>query len=293
LSVPSFDAVTARKSLASRILAIAPLGLLLFAALAISPATAGDPAALFATSTRASPLAVDHSAWNAFLVKYVRPQAGGASRFDYKAVEAADRETLRHYISRLEQVDPATLDRPEQIALLANLYNAKTIDIVLDHYPVASIKDISLGGGLLASITGGPWKQKVTKLKGEVLSLDDIEHGILRPVFHDPRVHYALNCASIGCPNLRTEAFTGAKLDAQLDAAARDFINDPRGVNASEDALRVSSIYSWFQEDFGGDDAGVIVHLKKFAAQGLAQRLDRAKQIDGDDYDWKLNDVSH
>jgi hypothetical protein len=251
-----------------------------------------EPAALFASPATDSQKAVDHSVWDSLLAKYVRPQAAGASRFDYKAIDAADRERLKRYVSSLEQVDPATLDRTEQIALLANLYNAKTIDIVLDHYPVASIKDISLGGGLLASITGGPWKQKVTKLKGEELSLDDIEHGILRPVFRDPRVHYALNCASLGCPNLRPEAFTGAKLETQLDAAARDFINDPRGVNASADALRVSSIYSWFQEDFGGDAPGVIAHLKKFASASLIQRLDRAKRIDGYDYDWKLNDVS-
>lgn len=268
------------------------MGMLLLSALLIAPAMAGDPAALFASSTRGSTKTVDHSAWTQLLAKYVRPRPHGASRFDYKAVDAADRERLRLYISALEQVNPATLDRPEQVALLANLYNAKTIDIVLEHYPVASIKDISLGGGLLASITGGPWKQKVTKLRGEALSLDDLEHGILRPVFQDPRVHYALNCASLGCPSLPTEAFTGAKLEAQLDTAARDFINDPRGVNASEEALRVSSIYSWFQDDFGGDEAGVIDHLKRFAAPDLAERLNRAKRIDGYDYDWNLNDVS-
>ena len=276
---------------ALRSLATASACALFAGLLTISPAGA-EPAALFASPAADSQEAVDHSVWDSLLAKYVRPQAAGASRFDYKGVDAADRERLRHYISTLEQVDPAALNRSEQIALLVNLYNAKTIDIVLDHYPVASIKDISLGGGLLASITGGPWKQKVTKLKGEDLSLDDIEHGILRPVFRDPRVHYALNCASLGCPNLRTEAFTGAKIEAQLDAAARDFINDPRGVDASEGTLRVSSIYSWFQEDFGGDDAGVIAHLKKFALPSLAQRLDRAKRIDGYDYDWKLNDVS-
>lgn len=253
---------------------------------------AGDPAALFASSAKGSTETIDHSAWTELLTKYVRPQALGASRFDYKAVDQADRDRLRRYIAGLEQVDPATLDRAGQIALLANLYNAKTIDIVLEHYPVASIKDISLGGGLLAAITGGPWKQKVTKLRGEALSLDDLEHGILRPVFRDPRVHYALNCASLGCPSLPTEAFTGAKLQSQLDTAARAFINDPRGVNASADTLRVSSIYSWFQEDFGGNEAGVLKHLKLFASPSLAERLSHAQRIDGYAYDWNLNDVS-
>ena len=283
---------TKTTALNSATAAILSTALLFWSGLTISPAMAGDPAALFATSASGSPKSIDHSAWTELLGKYVRPQAHGASRFDYKALDQADRDRLRRYISGLEQADPATLDRSEQIALLANLYNAKTIDIVIEHYPVASIKDISLGGGLLASITGGPWKQKVTKLHGEALSLDDLEHGILRPVFRDPRVHYALNCASLGCPNLPTEAFTGAKLESQLDAAARTFINDPRGVNASKDTLRVSSIYSWFQEDFGGDEAGVIKHLKLYAASSLAERLNRAKRIDGYDYDWNLNDVS-
>jgi hypothetical protein len=255
---------------------------------------AGGPADLFASPAQpGTSKPVDHSAWSAILSKYVRPQPKGASRFDYKAVDAADRARLREYISKLEQVDPATLDRGEQIAFLANLYNAKTVEIVLDHYPVASIKDISLGGGLVALVSGGPWKQKTTKLKGEALSLDDIEHGILRPVFHDPRVHYALNCASLGCPNLRTEAFTGDQLETQLNTAAREFINDPRGVDAADGALRASSIYSWFKEDFGGDDAGVLTHFKRFADPPLARKLEHAKRIDGYDYDWKLNDVSH
>jgi len=289
-----FSASATKAAKASRLApaAIVCAAILLLSHLIGSPAMAGDPAALFVTAAQGSPKTIDHSAWTELLAKYVRPREQGASRFDYRSVDQADRDRLRQYISNLEQTDPATLDRPEQIAFLANLYNAKTIEIVLDHYPVASIKDISLGGGLLASITGGPWKQTVVKLRGEALSLDDLEHGILRPVFRDPRVHYALNCASLGCPSLATEAFTGAKLEYQLDAAARAFINDPRGVNASANTLRVSSIYSWFQDDFGGDGAGVIRHLKLFASPALSERLDHFKRIDGYDYDWNLNDVS-
>lgn len=267
-------------------------GALFAAFLFISAARAADPAELFAAASPSSQTAVDHSVWDAILAKYVHPQSNGASRFDYKAVEPADRARLRAYIGALERVDPTTLNRNEQFALLANLYNAKTVDIVLDHYPVASIKDISLGGGIVAAVTGGPWKQRVTRIGNVELSLDDIEHGILRRVFHDPRVHYALNCASLGCPNLETEAFTGAKLETQLDAAARAFINDLRGVNATAGSLRISSIYSWFQEDFGGTEAGVIAHLKKFASPALAQRLEHAKRIDGYEYNWQLNDVS-
>ncbi|WP_197077557.1 DUF547 domain-containing protein [Hyphomicrobium sp. 99] len=253
-------------------------------------ARAEGPAELFANAATGSQVVVDHSVWDGILGKYVK-RRGNTTSFDYKSVLPEDRQRLKHYISQLEGVDPATLDRPEQFALLANLYNAKTIDIVLDHYPVASIKNISLGGGLVATFTGGPWKKKVTKLRGVELSLDDIEHGILRPVFHDPRVHYALNCASIGCPNLQTEGFTGAKLETQLDAAAREFINDSHGVDASEKALRVSEIYKWFKEDFGGDDKGVITHLRAYASEPLSKRLNHFESIDGFFYNWKLNDV--
>ncbi len=267
-------------------------GLLCIAFTSAGPqARAEGPADLFSRAADSSRVAVDNSAWNDILGKYVK-RHGSTTSFDYKAVLPEDRQRLKRYISQLETVDPATLNRAEQFALLANLYNSKTVDIILDHYPVASIKNISLGGGLVATFTGGPWKKKVTKLRGVDLSLDDIEHGILRPVFHDPRVHYALNCASIGCPNLQAEGFEGAKLEAQLDAAAREFINDAHGVDASEQALRVSEIYRWFKEDFGGNDNGVITHLRTYASEPLAKRLSRSKSIDGFFYDWKLNDVA-
>jgi hypothetical protein len=200
--------------------------------------------------------------WDALLKGYVKPDSDGLNRVDYAGFKKAGHAQLKQYIRQLETVDPQALDRSEQFALLANLYNAKTIDIVLDKYPVRSIKEISLGGGLLAAVTGGPWKAKAVTLRGVELSLDDIEHGILRQVFKDPRVHYAVNCASIGCPNLQAEAFTGAKLNAQLDAGARAYVNHPRGANLTQNGLVVSSVYNWFRDDFGSNDQGVLVHLR-------------------------------
>lgn len=140
-------------------------------------------------------------------------------------------------------------------------------------------------------VTGGPWNAKILKVKGVDLSLDDIEHGILRPLFKDPRVHYAVNCASIGCPNLQTEAFAGAKLDAQLDAAARDYVNHPRGVTVGPKGVFVSSIYSWFKAGFGGNDEGVLKHLRAYAAPDLVRKLEAVTSISGDFYDWGLNDL--
>ncbi|MFA5950079.1 MAG: DUF547 domain-containing protein [Hyphomicrobium sp.] len=255
------------------------------------PARAAEPADLFQKAAAGSTATVDHSAWDALLKTYVKPSADGLNRIDYAAFKKSGQDALKLYIQRLEMVDPTTLDRPEQFALLANLYNAKTIDIVLDKYPVASIKDISLGGGLLASLTGGPWKAKVLKLHGTEFSLDDIEHGVLRPIFKDPRVHYSVNCASIGCPNLQPEAFTGAKLDAQLDAAAKAYVNHPRGAAVTNGNLAVSSIYSWFKKDFGDTDDGVIRHLRAYAAPPLAAELKSVAAINSHSYDWRLNDI--
>lgn len=257
----------------------------------VRPAYAVEPADLFRKAAPGSTATIDHSQWDKLLKIYVKPSSDGLNRVDYAAFKSAGQADLKLYIRGLEAVDPQTLDRPEQFALLANLYNAKTIDIVLDKYPVKSIKDISLGGGLFASISGGPWKAKVLKLKGVELSLDDIEHGILRPVFKDPRVHYAVNCASVGCPNLGTEAFTGAKLSAQLDAGASAFINHPRGASVSGGGLAVSSIYNWFQADFGGSEQGVISHLKKYAGPDLAAKLQSISSVNKHQYDWSLNDV--
>ncbi len=270
------------------------IGALIQALLLLSSpyAFAAEPADLFREAARQSAVAVDHSTWDRLLQAYVSPGDDGLNRVDYAKFKANDHAELKQYIDSLRAVDPRTLSRSEQFAYLANLYNAKTIDIVLDHYPVKSIKDISLGGGLFTAFTGGPWKAKVLTLQGVDFSLDDIEHGVLRPLFKDPRAHYSVNCASVGCPNLQTSAFTGAKLNAQLDAAAKAYINNPRGVSFSSGRLVVSSIYEWFKSDFGGNDQGVIAHLRKFAAPALKTRLDGVNSIGDNRYDWSLNDVA-
>ncbi|MGE4187131.1 MAG: DUF547 domain-containing protein [Hyphomicrobiaceae bacterium] len=270
----------------------AALGLVL-SVLSSAAAIAAEPAELLGRGTPKSRFTVDHQAWDVLLKRFVTPSQDGINRVDYAAFKAGGHKELKLYIRTLESIDPATLDRKEQFAFLANLYNAKTIDIVLDHYPVASIKDISLGGGLFAALTGGPWKAKVLTLGGVSLSLDDIEHGMLRPVFKDPRVHYAVNCASIGCPNLQDAAFTGAALDAQLDAAARDYVNNARGASIANGMLIVSSIYSWFKADFGNSDEGVIRHLRTYAAPSKAAELKAISSISSHAYDWRLNDTKH
>ncbi len=123
------------------------------------------------------------------------------------------------------------------------------------------------------------------------MSLNYIEHLIFRPILRDPRLHYAVNCASLGCPNLRRTAFTSATVDALLSAAARAYVNHPRGARLDHGRLVVSSIYDWFQEDFGGNEAGVIGHLMRFADPALQTGLSEFKGFSGHDYDWTLNDA--
>lgn len=265
---------------------------LLAALVVVAPAASAQLASdIIGRSNPKSSLKVDHTALSALLKTYVKPASDGVNRVDYTAFKAGGHKALKRYLKQMTGVDPRALDRKEQFAFLVNLYNAKTIDVVLDHYPVRSIKEISLGSGLLAMFAGGPWKEKVVAINGVAVSLDDIEHEILRKTFRDPRVHYALNCASIGCPNIGQRAFSGAKLDRQLDEAARAFVNHPRGVQVAAGAVVVSSIYDWFKADFGGTQARVLRHLLKYAKPELAEKLKSIGAISGHVYDWRLNDV--
>lgn len=234
-----------------------------------------------------SNVAVDHGEWNRFLATYVARDDTGLNRVAYRRVTPADRAALGGYIEQLGIMPVGRLNRAEQFAYWANLYNALTVDVILAHYPVRSIFDISISTGWLSF---GPWDKKLVAVADEMLSLNDIENRILRPIWRDPRVHYAVNCASVGCPNLRREAFSGARLDAQLTAAARDYVNHPRGVTLAEGRLKVSSIYVWFREDFGGSDEAVLGHLRAYAAPELVAALATVKSIDDNDYDWSLNE---
>ncbi len=229
---------------------------------------------------------IDHTAWSAFLARYVTTDAHGVNRVAYARVTAADRDALRRYVARLSQVPISRYDRPEQLAYWINLYNALTVRVVLDHYPVASIRDIDISPGLFAD---GPWGAELVTVDGQALTLNDIEHRILRPIWRDPRIHYAVNCASLGCPNLAREAYSAATLDRMLDAAARAYVNSPRGVRVGQDGLIVSSLYIWFEADFGGNDAAVIDHLRRYADPPLRDALQGRTEIDGHAYDWSLN----
>lgn len=272
----------------------ATCALLLAAGLALTPTAPRALAANISDLTAHTPgsaVTIDHSAWTRILSAHVVEGPDGINRVAYAKLKREAGENLKQYIATLEKADIKALDRPEQFAFWANLYNAKTLDIVLDRYPVRSIKDISLGGGLIATVTGGPWKAKVTRVGGVDLSLDDIEHTLLRGTFKDPRVHYSVNCASIGCPNLMREAFTGASLERQLDAGARAYVNHSRGIDVTRGKVKASSIYDWFAKDFGGDAKGVLEHVRRYAGPELKRKLEGVSEIAEYGYDWSLNDA--
>ena len=220
---------------------------------------------------------VDHSAWTNILSANVSPNADGVNRVNYSAIKG-NQGALKSYLAGLEAMDPTTLTRDAAMAYWINMYNAKTVDVVVDNLPVKSIKNI--GGGIFSS---GPWDDKVATVSGRQLSLNDIEHGILRPVWQDNRIHYAVNCASIGCPNQHMEAFTASNLATLLDKGAHEYVGNPRGAELTANGLVVSSIYEWYKSDFGGSDAGVIAHIAQYGGPTGATR------IYDDRYDWSLN----
>ena len=231
----------------------------------------------------------DHTPWDTLLSRHVVENADGVNRVDYARWKAngADREALTGYIRVLEAAKPSTLSRHEQFAYWANLYNAVTVDTVLARYPVASIRDIRSDGLSLKGLIG-PWQTRKVTVEGRRLSLDEIENAVMRPTFRDPRVHYALNCASIGCPNLRRAAFRGATIDADLDAAARAYVGHSRAVRVTPQGLQLSSIYKWYAADFGRP-AQLRAHLERYAAPALAAQIRATPAIAGYGYDWMLN----
>jgi hypothetical protein len=209
------------------------------------------------------------------------------SRVDYAGwkTAASDLKALDDYLRALQSAQPRALRRDEQFVFWINLYNAETLRTVLAAYPVRSMLFIRPG---LFSI--GPWKRKTLSVDGVRLSLDDIENRILRPGFGDPRLHYALNCASAGCPSLKPRAWRAMNLDEELDQAARAMVNQPRGVAVRDGRLVVSRIFKWYRKDFGANQAEVLAHIARYADPPLASELRRRGKIGGYGYDWGLND---
>jgi hypothetical protein len=271
------------------------LKLALGAVLTAAGATAVSPPA------RAQAFDPAHAAWTTLLRKHVRLLRGGQASQVHYAGMAADRAALKSYLDALSAVPPAAFaawSRAERQAFLINAYNAYTVELILTRFPdLKSIKD-------LGSVLTSPWKRKWIALLGATVSLDDIEHAMLRKRgdYDDPRVHFAVNCASIGCPALREEAFVAARLDAQMDEQTLRFMGDRtrNRFNAQRGRLELSKIFDWYGGDFQLGHRG-IGSLRAFAgryADLLADApADRERIRSGTvdiafaDYDWALNDL--
>jgi hypothetical protein len=221
--------------------------------------------------------AVDNRIYSALLKKHVK-----SGRVDYQGFKAEEAR-LDQYLKILENTDIMLLSPGEQFAFYANAYNAWTIKLILSGYPgVKSIKD-------LGSLFQSPWKKKIVRIDGKVLTLDDVEHNILRPRFKDPRVHFAINCAAFSCPPLRSEPYQGAKLDQQLNDATRVFINNPDRNYLEGNTLYVSKIFKWFAEDFDRDVVGFVAkHAENKFKQELKAKKNSLK-VKYLYYDWSLN----
>ena len=239
----------------------------------------------------------DHRAWNELLARHVVVIDGGkASQVAYAGF-ARDRAALKAYLESLSAVtgqEYSGWSREQKLAFLINAYNAFTVELILTKYPdLKSIKD-------LGSFVQSPWKKKFFRLLGDARHLDWIEHEQLRPLYNDPRVHAAVNCASIGCPALRNEAFTATRLDTQLDDGMIRFLGDRTRNRVNGGQLEVNAIFKWFKEDFEKGHQGFAKVEDVFAkyavqlsdkADEQARLRDKALPVTHPDYDWSLNGV--
>lgn len=247
-----------------------------------------DPRGLWFVNDPGSVESIDHSAWEAFVQKYVRVQPDDTNRMDYDAVTDDDRVLLKQYLAYLGHIQIARYNRDQQIAFWMNLYNASMVDLVLGNSLADSVLQIR-GPGVNVV---GPWLMPVARIHGKPVSFNDIEHFILRAAFNDMGmpVHYGLNCASMGCPSISPHAHTAENWRENLKVTAHQFVNCEHGVRFENGKLLTSKIYySWFKDDFGGTDKTVIEHLLKYADPELAAELKKYSTISGDFYDWRLN----
>ena len=228
---------------------------------------------------------LDADRWDGFLERYTKETSDVAGvRVDYAGL--ARDPAWRAFVAGLEQASPPM--SPEgRLAFWIDVYNVLVIDMVVRNRPVDSIRDI---GSLLRSV----WKRPAGKVAGRVVTLDEVEHRILRPI-GEPRIHAAIVCASTSCPTLRREAYRAERLDAQLDAAMRDWLADPdKGLRVEPGQLRLSKIFDWFAEDFAAA-GGVLAFVRPYLQPPVRQALDALGPNPGVvwfEYDWSLNDLA-
>jgi len=226
-----------------------------------------------------------HALWNEVLAEHVY-STGPRSEVDYKAIKK-DPSSLQAYLEIIQKVSTSQYDsfsNNEKLAFLINAYNALTVKLIIDHYPVSSIKKI---GGWFSK----PWKQEFFTLFGAIRHLDYIEHEVIRKEFNEPRIHFALVCAAKGCPALSTNAYRANWLEAQFEEAAKSFLNDTtrNRFDANEGRFYLSKIFSWFGEDFVKKYGSVLAYAAP-RIKGAPINAEDGYQVSYLSYDWTLNE---
>ncbi|MFK7935719.1 MAG: DUF547 domain-containing protein [Saprospiraceae bacterium] len=224
---------------------------------------------------------VNHALWDTLVNEHVT----ASGDVDYKGF-IADSTRFNNYLDLLSSAHPnkKNWSRDEQLAYWINAYNAFTVKIIIDNYPVESIKNIKEG----LPFVSDTWTVEFIKIEDRMYNLNNIEHGIIRPNFKEPRIHFAVNCASISCPKLRNEAFTAEKLEKQLAEQARDFLRDEsKNKFTSSEEVKLSKIFDWFKGDFKEKYPSVTAFVNEYGPI----KLDTDASLDYLDYDWNLNDV--
>lgn len=221
---------------------------------------------------------VTHEIWDSLLQDYVNEQGW----VDYSGF-VQDSNRLNQYLDILNESHPNNKhwSREERLAYWINAYNAYTVKLIIDHYPTKSIRDIKNGIPFVNSV----WDIKFIEIEGQKYDLNNIEHGIIRSRFDEPRIHFAVNCASISCPNLANYAYTPEKLDAQLTQAAKAFITDESKNKLSKDKVQLSKIFSWYRGDFKKDGKNIIDYINQYAPIEIEKRA----KIEYLDYNWGVN----
>jgi hypothetical protein len=232
---------------------------------------------LFVPLNYANP--VQHGEWDALVKKHVSKNG----MVDYQGF-LKDKKQLQVYLDKLSANKPTSKwSKNEKMAFWINAYNAFTVKLILDHYPIKSIKDIKRGIPFVNSV----WDIAFIPMGKEKIDLNYIEHTILRKEFNDPRIHAAINCASFSCPLLRNEAYYASRLDEQLNDAMRRFVNDPQRNQLDKSNIKISKIFSWFAGDFKLNGSSIVNYLNKYAKK----RVQPNAKIDFLEYQWELNDV--
>ncbi|MEM6644416.1 MAG: DUF547 domain-containing protein [Bacteroidota bacterium] len=223
---------------------------------------------------------VDHTLFDELLQEYVDEEG----LVDYQGLKK-DRNRLKKYLSILSQNPPAdSWTESQQLTFWINAYNAYTLDLILEHYPVSSIKD--LGSTIKIPFVSTAWDIKFINIGGEEYDLNNIEHGIIRKEFDEPRIHFALVCAAVSCPKLQNRAFIPETLDEQLTKATREFLADEsKNFFKSAKKARLSKIFNWYGGDFNNEGT-LVDYLNQYAPT----QLDKNAKIDWMDYNWALNE---